>query len=489
MESNQAEQDKAQDRKEENVKKSFKESYGSLRSYILHLLDIRNETDRDSTMEAILKDIPFRGHNAWILIFSIIVASVGLNVSSTAVVIGAMLISPLMGPIVGLGFSVAINDLDTLKRSLVNLAVMVVLSVFTAFVYFSVSPLTELTPELAARTSPTILDVLVAIFGGLALIIAKTKKGTIVSVIMGVAIATALMPPLCTAGYGLAVWDLSIFGGAMYLFCINTIFIALSTFLVSKILRFPLVRYANSLRRRRISQLATVIAIVVMLPSVYLFYVLLKKSYFEKSAKTFVTEELMVYKDAYLQKNTTNIEYSEEGNSLIEVSFLGKEIPAEVINLWKAKMKNYENLKDTKLRILQNKNSDNFNEYKYIKELKTRDSLELIASRQQIQFLSKRLDSIRKSSQRAKVPFKDIVKEIKLNYEKVTDVAFAEMFIARNDVLDTVPSFRLTWDDKITLADKNTFENRLANWLAYKIKAKKVDVKIEPTGLLREENQ
>ncbi|MBS3738552.1 MAG: DUF389 domain-containing protein [Psychroflexus sp.] len=489
MESNQAEQDKAQDRKEENVKKSFKQSYGSLRSYILHLLDIRNETDRDSTMEAILKDIPFRGHNAWILIFSIIVASVGLNVSSTAVVIGAMLISPLMGPIVGLGFSVAINDLDTLKRSLVNLAVMVVLSVFTAFVYFSVSPLTELTPELAARTSPTILDVLVAIFGGLALIIAKTKKGTIVSVIMGVAIATALMPPLCTAGYGLAVWDLSIFGGAMYLFCINTIFIALSTFLVSKILRFPLVRYANSLRRRRISQLATVIAILVMLPSVYLFYVLLKKSYFEKSAKTFVTEELMVYKDAYLQKNTTNIEYSEEGKSLIEVSFLGKEIPAEVINLWKAKMKTYENLKDTKLRILQNKNSDNFNEYKYIKELKTRDSLELIASRQQIQFLSKRLDSIRKSSQRANVPFKDIVKEIKLNYEKVTDVAFAEMFIARNDVLDTIPSFRLTWDDKITLADKNTFENRLANWLAYKIKAKKVDVKIEPTGLLREENQ
>ncbi|TKS56246.1 DUF389 domain-containing protein [Mesohalobacter halotolerans] len=489
MESNQAEQDKAQDRKEENVKKSFKQSYGSLRSYILHLLDIRNETDRDSTMEAILKDIPFRGHNAWILIFSIIVASVGLNVSSTAVVIGAMLISPLMGPIVGLGFSVAINDLDTLKRSLVNLAVMVVLSVFTAFVYFSVSPLTELTPELAARTSPTILDVLVAIFGGLALIIAKTKKGTIVSVIMGVAIATALMPPLCTAGYGLAVWDLSIFGGAMYLFCINTIFIALSTFLVSKILRFPLVRYANSLRRRRISQLATVIAILVMLPSVYLFYVLLKKSYFEKSAKTFVTEELMVYKDAYLQKNTTNIEYSEEGKSLIEVSFLGKEIPAEVINLWKAKMKTYENLKDTKLRILQNKNSDNFNEYKYIKELKTRDSLELIASRQQIQFLSKRLDSIRKSSRRANVPFKDIVKEIKLNYEKVTDVAFAEMFIARNDVLDTIPSFRLTWDDKITLADKNTFENRLANWLAYKIKAKKVDVKIEPTGLLREENQ
>jgi len=475
-----------QNQKEENVRKSFKESYGSLRSYLLHLLDIRSETDRDSTMEAILKDIPFRGHNAWILIFSIIVASVGLNVSSTAVVIGAMLISPLMGPIVGLGFSVAINDLDTLKRSLVNLAVMVVLSVFTAFLYFSVSPLTELTPELAARTSPTILDVLVAIFGGLALIIAKTKKGTIASVIFGVAIATALMPPLCTAGYGLAVWDLGIFGGAMYLFCINTIFIALSTFLVSKVLRFPLVRYANSLRRKRISQLATIIAIVVMLPSIYLFYVLLKESYFEKSAKTFVTEELMVYKDAYLQKNATNIEYHENGNSIIEVSFLGKEIPAEVINLWRSKMKNYENLNTAQLKILQNKNSDNFNQFQYIKELKTRDSLELIASKKQIQFLSQRLDSIRKSTQKESIPFTDIVKEIKLNYEKVSDVAFAEMFIVRNDVLDTVPSFRLTWNDEITLADKNTFENRLSNWLAYKIKAKKVEVEIEPTKLISE---
>ncbi|MGX1025207.1 DUF389 domain-containing protein [Psychroflexus sp. MBR-150] len=490
MKSNETEnnKDKTQDQNEEKVRKSFKESYGSLRSYLLHLLDIRSETDRDSTMEAILKDIPFRGHNAWILIFSIIVASVGLNVSSTAVVIGAMLISPLMGPIVGLGFSVAINDLDTLKRSLVNLGVMVVLSILTAFAYFSVSPLTELTPELAARTSPTILDVLVAIFGGLALIIAKTKKGTIASVIFGVAIATALMPPLCTAGYGLAVWDMSIFGGAMYLFTINTIFIALSTFIVSKILRFPLVRYANSLRRKRISQLATVIAIVVMLPSIYLFYVLLKQSYFEKSAKRFVTEELMVYKDAYLQKNATNIEYHEEGNSIIEVSFLGKEIPAEVINLWNSKMKSYENLKDVKLKILQNKNTDNFNQFRYMKELKTRDSLELLTSQKQIQLLSRRLDSINKTNQKQSIPFTDIVKEIKLNYEKVSDVSFAEMVIAKNNIVDTLPTFKLTWDDKMTLTDKTTFENRLSNWLAYKIKAKKVDVEIQPTSLITEEN-
>jgi len=483
-------QTEAQDNDEqEKVKKSFKESYGSIRSYLLHLLDIRSETDRDSTMEAILRDIPFRGHNAWILIFSIIVASVGLNVSSTAVVIGAMLISPLMGPIVGLGFSVAINDLDTMKRSLINLGVMVALSVFTAFAYFAVSPLTELTPELEARTSPTILDVLVAIFGGLALIIAKTKKGTIVSVIMGVAIATALMPPLCTAGYGLAVWDMGVFGGAMYLFCINTIFIALSTFAVSKVLRFPLVRYANSLRRKRISQLASIIAIVVMLPSVYLFYVLLKESYFEKSAKSFVNNELVVYREAYLQKNATNIEYHQDGKSIIEASFLGKEIPEQVISVWKTKLNNYENLNNTELRILQNINSDNFNQYQYIKELKKRDSLDLISKNNQIAFLSKKLDSLEKKRQQKNIPFEKMAQEIKLNYDKVESVSYAEMFTARNNKIDTIPSFRLSWNDKITYEEKIDFEKRLANWLAFKIEAKKVEVEIKPIAIIEVEDK
>lgn len=148
----------------------------SIKLFIKDLLEIRHDTDRESTIEAVKKDISFKGHNAWILIFSVFVASVGLNVSSTAVVIGAMLISPLMGPIVGVGMSIAINDVLTLRKSFINLGVMVGLSVLTAYVYFLVSPVKEETPELLARTYPTILDVLVAIFGGLALIVAKTKK-------------------------------------------------------------------------------------------------------------------------------------------------------------------------------------------------------------------------------------------------------------------------------------------------------------------------
>lgn len=478
---------KTQEQKEEHVRKSFKDTYGSIRSYLLHLLDIRKDTDRDSTMDAILKDIPFRGHNSWILIFSIIIASVGLNVGSTAVIIGAMLISPLMGPIVGLGFSVAINDLDTLKRSLVNLGVMVVLSVITATLYFWLSPLTEVADandELLSRTSPTILDVLVAIFGGLALIIAKTKKGTIATVIMGVAIATALMPPLCTAGYGLAVWNFKIFGGAMYLFTINTIFIALSTFLVSKVLRFPLVKYANSLRRKRISQLASIIAIVVMLPSIYLFYVLWEESSFTKSANTFIEQELKPYKESYLQKNATNIEYHQEETSIIEVSFLGKEIPEEVISLWKSKLKKYENLDNAELRVLHNENSDNFNEYQIMRELKSRDSLALIVSRDQIKILSKQLDSLKKSKSKKQLPITEIAQEIKLNYDKISNIAFAEVLKINGSKIDTIPTFNLDWNEGLTEYDKITFENRLANWLAYKIKVEKIEVKIVPTEII-----
>lgn len=167
------------------------------------------------------------------------VASIGLNVSSTALVIGAMLISPLMTPTVGIGLARAINDIETMKRSLINLAVMVILSVLTAFLYFKLFPLTEETPELLARTYPTILDVLVAIFGGLGLMVAKAKSGTIASVIFGVPIATALMPRFCTVGYGLAIGNVQYAGGALYLFTINAVFIALSTFIISKILRFP----------------------------------------------------------------------------------------------------------------------------------------------------------------------------------------------------------------------------------------------------------
>jgi len=249
-EKDQLNKDKIVEEKKEAVRKDVQGLFSSIKTFLSELLDFRDDTDRDATIAAIKTDIPFKGATAWILICSIFVASVGLNADSTAVVIGAMLISPLMGPILGVGMSIAINDIDTLRKSLINLATMIVLSLLTAFLFFWLFPLSEDNSELLGRTRPDIRDVLIAFFGGLALIIARTKKGTIASVIFGVAIATALMPPLCTAGYGLAIGNWEYFGGAMYLFTINTIFIALATFLVIKILRFPMLKYANSAKRK-----------------------------------------------------------------------------------------------------------------------------------------------------------------------------------------------------------------------------------------------
>ncbi len=471
----------------ENVRKSFKETYGSLREYFSHLLDIKEETDFESTTNSILKDISFQGHNAWILIFSIFVASVGLNVSSPAVVIGAMLISPLMGPIVGLGFSVATNDLDTLKRSLVNLGVMVLLSLLTAFTYFKLSPLTEPTSELMARTSPNLLDVVVAIFGGFALIIAKTKKGTIATVIMGVAIATALMPPLCTAGYGLAVGEFQdVFFGAMYLFFINTVFIALATFAVTRMLNFPMVRYANSNRRKNIARIAYFVAFAAMAPSIVLFYFLYQETTFKISADEFVKNELEVYPKAYLQNNLTEKTYVRNGESTIEVSFIGEEIPDDIIALWNAKLHNTEDLENTKLLVQQNKRSKEFNEFLYLKEIKTRDSLDIIAKTERIKLLNRQLDSITKSVRKSDIQFERIAKEIRLNYGKVTDVTYAEMFVATESSLDTIPTFRVTWNDNLTYSQKLDFEERLEKWLAFKIDAASCDVDIKPLSLLED---
>ncbi|MEM8847828.1 MAG: DUF389 domain-containing protein, partial [Bacteroidota bacterium] len=279
----------------DDVKRDFKGLLGSGRRFLSDLLEIRSNTDATATKESIIADIPFKGHTSWILICSIFIASIGLNANSTAVVIGAMLISPLMGPILGMGLSLAINDIDTLRRSLKNFAVMVVLSVVTAFLFFYLFPLRDESSELLARTKPDIRDVLIAFFGGLALVIARAKKGTIASVIFGVAIATALMPPLCTVGFGLAIGKLEYASGAMYLFIINTMFIGLATFLVVKFLRFPMVRYANSQRRRFIARVASVAGIAVMIPAGITFYSVFQESLFRKQAQEFLNETIEVY--------------------------------------------------------------------------------------------------------------------------------------------------------------------------------------------------
>ena len=256
--------------------------------------NIYDHIDTDDAAQRIKSAIWFRGPNVWILAFSIVIASVGLNVNSTAVIIGAMLISPLMGPIIGLGLALGTNDVDLLKLAFKNLLVMVLISLAASTLFFLLSPLNLTNPtELEARTSPTIYDVLIALFGGLAGILENSRKerGTAIA---GVAIATALMPPLCTAGYGLSCLNAHFFFGALYLFIINTVFITLATFVMVKYLRFKTVTGLDpAIVSKRRSLISTIILIVVI-PSFISAIGMVRDNNFERSVDAFIQENKLV---------------------------------------------------------------------------------------------------------------------------------------------------------------------------------------------------
>lgn len=272
---------------------------------LANIFNLRSELENYETIHAeIEKGIQFRGTNLWILMFAIVVASVGLNMNSTAVIIGAMLISPLMGPINGVGYSLATYDFHLFRRSLKNLMYAVVVSLLTSALYFFLSPINEAHSELLARTSPTIYDVLIALFGGLAGIVAISSKlkG---NVIPGVAIATALMPPICTAGYGLATLQFNFFFGALYLFAINTVFIAFASLVVSQYLKLPIRSIVDPDRKKQVNRLLTAIILITVVPSVYFGYQLVQNENFNQNAEYFVNQ-VSVVEGNYLQKSNIN---------------------------------------------------------------------------------------------------------------------------------------------------------------------------------------
>ena len=470
----------ALDREKEEVKKDFQGLLGSSRRFLGDLLEIRKASDPTEAKESIVADISFKGHNAWILVCSIFIASIGLNANSTAVVIGAMLISPLMGPILGMGMSLAINDVETLRKSLNNFLIMVILSVFTAFLFFYSFPIQDESSELLARTKPDIRDVLIAFFGGLALIIARAKKGTLASVIYGVAIATALMPPLCTVGFGLAIGNWWYALGAMYLFIINTIFIALATFLVIKYLRFPMVRYANSRRRRRIARIASGVGLLVMLPAGYTFYMAFNESLFKKQAQEFLSETIEIYEFAqngrYLD-NLTKIEYDYSDGSLIEIVCMGsEEIPANVESSWRNKKNTYSRLLDTEFNIVQGGRDDSVEKFEYVTELYESKKAELLTKDQRIEFLEGEIVKL-SQNQSKQIPFNEVVSEARINYENLSALGFGYRIETDFNKTDTIPVFEIKWKNGV---GSNTIANeqqKLTNWLKVRLQDSTIQVK------------
>lgn len=316
--------------------------------YLKGILDPSGDREsEEDTIQNILRGIDFKGSNLWVLIFAIFIASLGLNVNSTAVIIGAMLISPLMGPIMGIGLGVGINDFELIKKAFRNLAIATVFGILTSTVYFLISPLNEARSELLARTTPTIYDVLIAFFGGMAGIVASSTR-TKGNVIPGVAIATALMPPLCTAGFGIASGNFTYFFGAFYLYVINSVFIAFATTLGVKLMHFSKKSFVDKVRERKVKQLVYTIIILTMVPSVYITYNMIRTNIFETNASRFIVNEINFPNTFVVNKHVD----SEGPDRMISVSLVGKEVPEESIIMLRQKMEKY-GLRNVRLNILQ----------------------------------------------------------------------------------------------------------------------------------------
>ncbi len=250
-----------------------------------------NDKASDEVIDTDLRaGVEMRGTNLWVLIFAIFIASIGLNVNSTAVIIGAMLISPLMGPILGIGYGVGVLDTALIRKALKNLGIAAGISLATSTLYFLISPLDTATSELLARTSPTIWDVLIALFGGFAGIIGVTRREKS-NIIPGVAIATALMPPLCTAGFGIAHGNLAYLGGAAFLFAINCVFIAFSAGVVTRGFHVQKTTFVDQQMARRVQRYINAIVIATLVPSGYLAYQLVQEEFFKARAQAFIAQE------------------------------------------------------------------------------------------------------------------------------------------------------------------------------------------------------
>ena len=309
-----------------------------------------DKAEEAKTIEQISSGVTFHGANLWVLVFAVFIASLGLNVNSTAVIIGAMLISPLMGPIVGMGLGIGISDLALLKRSIKNYLVATGISVLTATLYFLITPLTEAQSELLARTLPTLYDVLIALCGGAVGILALSTRGS-GNVIPGVAIATALMPPLCTAGYGLAMGEPSFFFGAFYLFFINTVFITLATFVGVRMLRFKQKQFIDAARLTIVKRYIIGIVELTMLPAAYITVQIIRQSVLENNSNRFVRNELSF-------KGTQIISQKFDAkHKTLNIVAVGKIISKEEIAKAEKMLESY-NLEDYKLHIIQGLQSD-----------------------------------------------------------------------------------------------------------------------------------
>lgn len=438
------------------IEENDKTLWQVVKGYFNALPDKENE---EETVEQISQGVAFHGASLWVLVFAVFIASLGLNINSTAVIIGAMLVSPLMGPIIGIGLSIGITDLGLLKRSITNYLVATGISVLTATLYFLISPLTEAQPELLARTSPTLYDVLIALCGGAAGILALATKGK-GNVIPGVAIATALMPPLCTAGYGLAMGNLSFFFGAFYLFFINTVFIALATYIGVRMLRFKHKKFVNPARMKTVNRYIFGLVVITMIPAAYMTVRIISQSVLNRNASKFIKNELSFQGTQIISDNR------DEQTKTLNIVAVGNIIPQQELDKAQKMLGEYS-LGGYKLRVIQGSQSDSLLLEQALQSAGTNtktNKQKLLEQDRHIRALETQLNGYTRYQELSK----EIRKEIKavcpaaksVSLSKVTE-AFADTTAAREYVMAVVDC-----KGNLSRADRQ----RLSNWLKERVK-------------------
>ena len=443
-----------------------------IKFFLSRHFDLRQEKeDEEETIESLKKGVEFRGTNLWVLIFAIFLASLGLNTNSTAVIIGAMLISPLMGPIMGFGLGLGITDFDLVKRSLRSYLTATLFSVVTATIYFLISPISEAQSELLARTSPTIYDVLIAFFGGLAGIVAGSTKSK-GNVIPGVAIATALMPPLCTAGFGLATGNLSYFLGAFYLYFINTVFISLSTYIVVRVLKYPNKEFLDKKRAMVVRRYMMIIVTCTIIPSLYLTYRVLRNTVFDEQVRSFVNKELD-FPNTQVLSRTVAVDTA--GRKALNVVLLGDEVPDMMIEAARARMRDY-GLGGIGLNIQQGFGSDvDINELKSVlmKDLYKNNEELIQAQAVQIDSLKHTVDRYRRASHLAL----SLTPELRVLYPQVERLACTPTIIA-NTVQDKPDTVLLVYV-KVKNALTPDEQRKLSQWMGARTEEKNIKLIID----------
>lgn len=382
------------------------------------IINFSDSIDILSAKNQIISNIEFKGSNVWILIFATVIASVGLNVNSIPVVIGAMLISPLMGPIMGIGLALGINDTDLLRKSFKNLLIMSVISIITSTAYFLITPLDLEEPtELLARTNPTIYDVFIAFFGGLAVIteVCKKEKGTVIA---GAAIATALMPPLCTAGFGLANGNFFYFIGASYLYFINSVFIALASFLMVRYLKFPLVKFTDEAKQKRVRKVITIFTIILIIPSIYSAVTIIQENKFNQAANKFVAHNKTIGNSYIYDHKITH----RGRKSTLSVSIAGEALSQGDINKLHEQLHTYGIEKE---QFIINQNStfvpESINEQDFVKSIFEQNEQEIRKREQLISDMEKELKAYRLKE----LPASQITKELTTQYPNIKSLSIA----------------------------------------------------------------